>query len=130
MVRRASTPKLSEQTLYCQCDWSRYWYAPPAQSRTNEQAALSTRELCRNRGARKASLFSQGCRSLNEYPAPRFPLRHFSFQRGERYTALIPCKNVPFVRSSGSVKIRSLVLRFPGKKSRLKLEQAGKTMAL
>jgi hypothetical protein len=38
MVRRASKPKLSEQTLYCQYDSSGYWYAPPAQSRTKEQA--------------------------------------------------------------------------------------------
>jgi len=70
MVRRASTPKLSEQTLYHQYDSSRYWYAPPRQSRTKEQAALGNREQCRNRDARKLLCFRKTARISTSMQRP------------------------------------------------------------
>src|SRR5260370_41923922 len=112
MVRRARKQNLSEKSISRQNYPSRYWYAPPSQSRTKEQAALSNPEPCRNRGARKASFLVFATRlSFQRIRSAPLPTQPLQLSTGKRYTALIPCKNVPFVRSSGSVKMRSLVLR-------------------
>jgi len=81
MVRRASTPKLSEQTLYHQYDSSRYWYAPPSQSRTKEQAALGNREQCRNRDARKLLCFRKTAEFQQVCSAP-LPTQTLQLQLG------------------------------------------------
>ncbi len=89
---------------------------------------LSAIEISTEIGTLEKLLCFRKTARFRGYAAPRTPLptQPLRLQLKVTMHRSNSMQNVLFVRSSGSVKIRSLVLRFPGKKSRLKIRSSRK----